>query len=42
MDNDLDGLSDEKENRTDEAWYNRWGKAYLDTFDDYTTMRESA
>lgn len=42
MDNDLDGLSDEKENRANEKWYNRWGKAYLDTFDNYTTMRESA
>lgn len=43
MENDLDGLSDEKEKRAEEKWYEKLGKAYLDTYDPgYTTMREAA
>jgi len=43
MDNDIDGLSDEREGRRGNEWYEKWGKAYFDKFDPYkTTMRQAA
>ena len=42
MDNDIDGLSDNREVRKNEEWYSKWGKAYFDKFDPYTTMRQAA
>jgi len=47
MQNDIDGLSDEKQARGSDKWYERYAKAGMDLFDstlsDYnTTMREAA
>lgn len=44
MENDIDGLSDEREGRKDEEWYKEWGKAYMDLYDSNygTTMRQAA
>ena len=43
MENDIDGLSDERENRNEEEWYTKYLKGYADLYDDYdTTMRQAA
>lgn len=44
MENDIDGISDEKEERKDKKWHERAADAFFDTYDvgPRTTMREAA